>query len=340
MRHLTLFLIVIVHFASGQNIIPNAGFEHSWSCPNNYGQVAKATGWNNPTTASPDYYNACGHKDYSVPKNRYGEKLSFQGKAYMALNAKKYYREYIQIRLNSPLIKGQKYFCSLHISASETYSIVSSDVGMLFTKEKIKKETAARITDHVPQIENDPDSIFTDYEWHQVSGHFIAKGGEQYLTIGSFRKNVSKVQVFQGRSDREPSWYNFIDNVSTEPIFRKKPKKKIQSELDRLQNINFENRSYDLKGDSIYKLNKVLKILKRNKEISIKVIGHTDSNGSESENRTLSVQRCIAVKHYLTTHGIARKRILTEGKGDSEPLLPNTTDENRIKNRRVEFRVM
>jgi OOP family OmpA-OmpF porin len=322
-----------------ENLIPNAGFEYSWRCPNSFSQINSAIGWSNPTMGTSDYYNACNKDDYSVPKNRYGEKAAFGGNAYAALHGSKFTREYIQVRLKEPLEKGVKYSCSIRISACERYGTVCSDVGMLFTKEKIKKDNCLRIVDHRPQIENHPDSLFTDYEWHRVSGHFIANGGEEYLTIGSFRKYVSSVEIESSRAVND-SWYNFIDNVSTEPIYRKKPKKKIQASLDRLQNINFENRSHDLKADSLYKLKKVLKILIRNKDICIKVVGHTDNNGSKTFNKNLSTQRCHAVKQYLVKHGVSKNRIKTEGKGDSTPLLPNSSEENRTINRRVEFKVI
>jgi outer membrane protein OmpA-like peptidoglycan-associated protein len=341
MRLLILLIgIVTSPFSIGQNLIPNAGFEYLYRCPNKANQITKAIGWNNPTEGAPDYYNTCNQKSYSVPNNRYGEKPSYQGNAYVAILGRKYSREYIQIRLESPLIKGQKYYSSVHISASEAYQYVSSDIGMLFTKEKITRSDYLRFKNYQPQIENDPDSIFTDYEWHEVKGSFIAKGGEQYLTIGSFRDTVSNVKMVDDNFHREFSWYNFIDNASTEPIIRKKPKNKIQAELNLIKKINFENASHILEALSFDELNKVLKILKINKEISIKVIGHTDNNGSTESNKALSIQRSLAVKNFLVCHGISEKRIRIEGKGDSNPLLKNTTEGNMRINRRVEFKII
>lgn len=340
MSRITWVFLLFNTFLIGQNIIPNAGFEHYGMCPFNHSQINKATGWENPTKGSPDYYNACGNKDYSVPNNRYGKKLSFQGKAYAALNGRDNYREYIQIRLAKPLIKGQKYYCSIHISACESYRYVSSDIGLLFTKEKVQRQDYFRFKAYTPQIENHKDSIFTDYEWHEIDGYFIAKGGEQYLTIGSFKETVLKQKVKEDKFDLEPSWYNFIDNITTVPILRKKPKKKIQSELNKVENINFENKSSNLEDQSLKELKKVLKIMKRNPEITIKVIGHTDNIGSKSFNKNLSIDRCKAVKSHLIKKGVSAKRIIIEGKGDSAPVVENSSDENRQKNRRVEFKVL
>jgi len=329
---------------STANLVPNAGFEYSWKCPSNFSQVHFANGWSMPTTGSADYYNACGTKEYSVPNNRYGEKSPFEGEAYMALHGRENGAEYIQIRLASPLEKGEKYYCSIAISACERFPAVCSDVGLLFTKEKVERDNGGRITEYQPQIENHPDSNFIDYEWHVVKGFFTAKGGEQYLTIGSFSKNVSPISTKDFSVVTGVSWYNFIDNISTKPVYRKRPKKKIQDLFNRLENINFTNRSYELDTSTFpgleKELKKVLNILKRDKDISIKVIGHTDNNGSKSSNKTLSLNRCLAVQQYLVNNGIAKKRIKVLGKGDSEPILPNTTQENKKKNRRVEFKVI
>ncbi len=307
------------------NLVPNAGFEHSIGCPSMDAQITRARGWSSPNNASSDYCNTFGWP-HSDPR---WEQSPFQGNGYVLLVAGHRFREYAQVRLSSPLIKGQKYSCSIFVSGG-------TDIGMLFTAQKIRKENSYKFDEYQPQIQSHSDSVFTDKEWHIVQGSFIAKGGEKYLTIGSFSKTFSKVQL----SKFHNSWSSFIDNVSTKLVVRRKPLKVIQSELSKVQNIKFENRSFELDSSSLYVVKKVLKILNRNKEISIKMIGHTDNNGSKMANRTLSVQRCSSVKRYLTAHGIAGKRIVIEGKGDSEPIVPNTTDENRFKNRRVEFKVI
>jgi outer membrane protein OmpA-like peptidoglycan-associated protein len=307
------------------NLVPNAGFEHSIGCPTMDAQITRARGWSSPTTASPDYCNTCGWP-HTQP---WWDKSPFQGNGYAYAGS----TEYVQIRLSSPLINGEKYFCSIAVSGGV-------DIGLLFTAEKIKRKTNYQIHDFVPQIQNHPDSIFRDKEWHLVQGSFIAKGGEEYLTIGGFRKTFSKIQLSVIKNVEIPPGAGFIDNVSTKLVVRRKPLKVIQSELSRVQNIKFENRSFELDSSSFDEIKKVIKILERNKEISIKIIGHTDNNGSTASNKTLSIQRCRSVKQYLVKNGISKERIKIEGKGDSTPLLPNSSEGNRTINRRVEFKVI
>jgi outer membrane protein OmpA-like peptidoglycan-associated protein len=66
--------------------------------------------------------------------------------------------------------------------------------------------------------------------------------------------------------------------------------------------------------------------------------GHTDDVGKAAYNLTLSGARAEAVKTWLVAHGVAAARLTTHGYGDTVPLVPNTTDANRAKNRRVELK--
>ena len=69
-------------------------------------------------------------------------------------------------------------------------------------------------------------------------------------------------------------------------------------------------------------------------------VGHTDSDGSDAYNQTLSVARSEAVKAYLTGKGIEKNRVYTEGKGEKQPVADNKTKEGKAKNRRVEIEVV
>lgn len=69
----------------------------------------------------------------------------------------------------------------------------------------------------------------------------------------------------------------------------------------------------------------------------VKVIGHTDSRGTEEYNMTLSQKRAAAVKAYAVSQGVPSARLITVGKGFAEPIADNATDEGRAANRRVEI---
>ena len=69
----------------------------------------------------------------------------------------------------------------------------------------------------------------------------------------------------------------------------------------------------------------------------VRVIGHTDSTGSDSVNNPLSMDRAQSVRSYLVNKGVASSRIDTDGKGSYLPVAENTTPNGRARNRRVEI---
>jgi OOP family OmpA-OmpF porin len=69
-------------------------------------------------------------------------------------------------------------------------------------------------------------------------------------------------------------------------------------------------------------------------------VGHTDSDGSDAFNQKLSVRRAESVKNYLTSKGVEKNRVYTEGKGEKQPVADNKTREGKAKNRRVEIEVV
>ena len=103
--------------------------------------------------------------------------------------------------------------------------------------------------------------------------------------------------------------------------------------------IYFKTGSAELDKESEPLLNSVTDIAKRCPTVKIDVAGHTDNVGGERRNQRLSEMRAHAVVNYLTDKGIGAKRIQSAGYGGSKPVVPNDSDEDRAKNRRIEFKV-
>jgi outer membrane protein OmpA-like peptidoglycan-associated protein len=102
--------------------------------------------------------------------------------------------------------------------------------------------------------------------------------------------------------------------------------------------ILFDVNSDKVKPESYGAIKEMADILKENPAIIVKVVGHTDSDGDDSKNLQLSKNRAASVKNELVnTFGIDASRIETDGKGETEPVEPNTTPMGKSKNRRVEF---
>ncbi len=92
---------------------------------------------------------------------------------------------------------------------------------------------------------------------------------------------------------------------------------------------------------SLAVLNAALTALQDNPNINkVRVEGHTDSDGTPQGNLTLSEKRAGAVMAWLTSKGVDPSRLIAVGCGSKDPLVPNTTPENKAKNRRTEFDVV
>jgi OmpA-OmpF porin, OOP family len=103
--------------------------------------------------------------------------------------------------------------------------------------------------------------------------------------------------------------------------------------------VYFDTDKTDLNPSSKGTLEEVAKLLKADPLLRLEVAGHTDNTGGAAHNVQLSAGRAAAVVNALvTTYGIDRTRLQARGYGDSKPVAPNDTDQNRAKNRRVELR--
>ena len=107
-----------------------------------------------------------------------------------------------------------------------------------------------------------------------------------------------------------------------------------------LRNLFFDTGKYELEVKSETELNKLIRFMQQNEGVKVEIAGHTDDVGSEKDNLVLSEKRAKSVVDYLTTHGIAKDRIRHKGYGESKPVQPNTSEENRSQNRRIEMRVL
>lgn len=101
--------------------------------------------------------------------------------------------------------------------------------------------------------------------------------------------------------------------------------------------ILFDFDKFDLKEVAKTNIQSLATSLNQYPGTDIKVIGHTDSRGTEQYNMTLSQKRAAAVKAYAVAQGVPSSRLITIGKGFAEPIADNATEEGRAANRRVEI---
>jgi len=110
--------------------------------------------------------------------------------------------------------------------------------------------------------------------------------------------------------------------------------------IEVLNNIFFNTGEYALDDKSKVELNRMVDFLKNNQTINIEISGHTDDVGSEATNLELSKKRAQSVLDYLQKSGIGPTRLTAKGFGKTKPVAKNDSEENRRKNRRIEWRVL
>lgn len=113
-----------------------------------------------------------------------------------------------------------------------------------------------------------------------------------------------------------------------------------KDQVVRLNNLFFDDGSSTLKTESFPELNRFVQFLKINKKIEIEISGHTDNLGDHAKNMDVSTKRAKAVADYLTSNGINEKRLTVKGYGDTVPIGFNNTEEGRLMNKRIEFKVL
>ena len=105
------------------------------------------------------------------------------------------------------------------------------------------------------------------------------------------------------------------------------------------EKIEFQSNKSIIKAKNNRLLNELSDTALLCPNVKIEIIGHTDSLGNDLKNRELSLSRAKAVVAKLFALGIPLERMEAEGRGESEPIANNATDEGRAKNRRIEFKV-
>jgi outer membrane protein OmpA-like peptidoglycan-associated protein len=134
--------------------------------------------------------------------------------------------------------------------------------------------------------------------------------------------------------------FDFSDKIGADKILDipLEPFKKEAKEI--LNNIFFETAKWDLKSESTVELDKLVTLLKANPDLPIEISGHTDDVGKDNDNLILSQKRAKSVVEYLAQKGVNVLKVKAEGYGKNRPYLPNTSDENRKLNRRIEVKFL
>lgn len=186
--------------ATGQNLIPNNSFETYQNCPRQDNLLAEAIPWYNPTRATPDFYHQCYNTGQVVVPPRTGQGLT-------RLFFDQGWAEYIGVRLKKPLEAGECYLFEMYVATNTPNRYQTETLGAYFSNNPItapdsigKLNLNPQVLDKLPKIQGS--------RWERIWGIINAKGGEEYVTIGSYYK----MTPFLG------FYYVFIDDVSLRPV--------------------------------------------------------------------------------------------------------------------------
>jgi outer membrane protein OmpA-like peptidoglycan-associated protein len=170
----------------------------------------------------------------------------------------------------------------------------------------------------------------------KVSG-LLRKPAKTKIGIGNHTEADKRSLKFQENETRktlvEKSDAELIESKLKEHSHAKVAS--VQYELDK--DFKFAFGRTDLNPEAKEYLDDLYALLQKNSEYNIEVIGHTDNVGKPMVNYKLSAARAEAVADYLIQKGLPKDRVRSKGMGDTQPLAPNDSEENKRKNRRVQF---
>ncbi len=211
------------------NLVENPSFEYytypaiqTWPGVTEPGQQI-LPGWTTPTRGTADYYNSDNSvcDGYPIAKARTGE-----GRCAMILglgiqNQKATnYKEYVQGKFMEPLEAGKKYCVKFYVALDRASPYTSSGIGAYISNDAIHSQNKDPLPVH-PQIVS-YQLLTSENGWTKISGTYLAKGGEQFITIGSFSDTsvvslsslgkTVQTNISSGHIMR--SAYFYIDDVS------------------------------------------------------------------------------------------------------------------------------
>ena len=215
-------LLFLSQFIRGQNLVLNPSFEDTIACTGTYAMQCKYWYW--ATYGSPDYFSEqpdifCGTSP--VPLSNVGFQYARTGIAYVGLAPffttifPSYVnrREYIGGILSDTLKQGHEYCISFYVSVADGMKYVIDGMGLYLSVDSAVDYTINTNLSFIPQISNPSGNIIYDtLNWVQISGTYIANGGEKYLTIGNFKDDANT--MIDSTSSTANSAYYFIDDVS------------------------------------------------------------------------------------------------------------------------------
>ena len=360
------------------NLVVNPSFESISSKDENQSSVndiEAVEAWISPSNGGPKLYTTVGNVIY----DEYGSSWNFQARSgknvagiYVHGNHAEdtERRDYIQGELNQPLEVGERYDFSFWV---HYHCAGANNIGIVFLPQPVKVDRQG-VIDLEPATFQEKVVKYGEGEtWTQVKGSFTAYRPYRNFIIGNFFSNdetdlepsfynhyyayIDDIEVVRSEVQERA----LSENNDDEPDDKKDDEKskwddneaRLDNEefveveiaeeafpLDVLDKLYFTVNSAELTEDSRSTIKAIAEALLRFQDTKVLIEGHASSDGPELVNQRLSERRAQKVADLLMDSGVDTKQISIAYHGESQPLVPNDSEENRERNRRVEISIV
>lgn len=359
-----------VNAQEGENLVPNGSFESIGKKPKRLGKIESATGWVSPTGVRADLFVDTKLEEIAVPDNIYGRETAHEGENYAGIVGYSYNdkmpRSYVMTRLDSPLKKGMTYCVKMYVSLSEASKYASNNVGVHFSKKALGTDSKVSmiLEPSVVHRQNDYETMSARFNWTEVCGVYVAKGGEKYISLGNFSSNeetrYERMKKDNGTKNIKVSQivaaYYYIDDISVRLLDQDKGEKcdcaagdegvsyskmiyqKVFPETDKttpkerveMQQVYFAFGKQSITTEGEQSLNIIAEYLKANPSSKIQIKGYCNTLENEVGMEKdiyldMDNQRIGSVMKYLMAQGIEESRMIPSRKRDTSP---NTEEHN------------
>lgn len=228
------------------------------------------------------------------------------------------------INIGRIIVNISQDFSSSNLSSYRTSELtleyIFSDVSLEPTKAEEKVDSINIIKD---LVDSDGDGVIDiEDECPNIFGSLSAKGCPD-----------SDGDGIEDKYDLCPNTQGF-NTMNGCPILSRKDSIILNSAIS---NLYFDTNSEKIKTTSYQSLNEMSKLLLANRNMVLIIRGHTDSDASDQYNLNLSARRAKSVRDFILKRGVAKKKVIMDWFGEASPLVPNNSELNKSKNRRVEF---
>lgn len=277
------------------------------------------------------------------------------------------YHEFFQGSLSWPLLPGKEYELSFWISRQDVapyrhliryagnkprfipLPVAANNLGVLFLTGPARPgedfANSIRQFHYRPHFNIDTIVGSQAGQWIRISATFTAPNAARYFVIGNFFSDAGTKTTEPFLPELEYPKFTKLARVAyycIDEVYIGPPRPAgLEASLDEggrytFRAVTFATGSDVLQPSSFAELDALAEYLRAHPGKKVRIEGHTDDVGNAAANQELSERRARSVGAYLVQSGIDPARLSFKGFGESDPLAPNDSPENRRKNRRVE----